>query len=120
LDPVQKGGAVYFFLILKEMFQMTTDVVTALKSTFSTFRKEGLTKIRNKNVSIISRQLEAVAVALHEVGALPDEAPLDILEGFLICSCAPFRDTFAFQNTKERIRHIRQHYGEGGSTLERI
>ena len=63
---------------------MTTDVVTALKSTFTSFKKEGLLKIPSKNGSIITRLLEAVAVSLNEVGALPDEAPLDTLEGLSI------------------------------------
>ena len=120
LEAVERGGAVYFYLILVEMFQMTTDVVTALKSTFISFRKEGLLKIPNENVSIISRQLEAVAVSLNEVDALPDEAPLDTLEGLSICSCSPFKETFSFQLTEERIRHLRQRHGGGESTLDRL
>ncbi len=120
LEPVQQGGMVYFYLILKEMFQMTTYFVTTLKSTFTTFRKEGLVQILNENVSIVTCQLEAIAVSLNEVGALPDEAQLDILEGLSICSCAPFKETFDFQGTEERIRHLHQHYGVGESTLDRI
>ncbi len=120
LEAVERGGVVYFYLILVEMFQMTTDVVTALKSTFTNFRKEGLLKIPHENVSVISRQLEAMAVSLNEVGALPDKAPLDTLEGLSICSCAPFKETFSFQLTEERIRHLRQRHGGGESTLDRL
>ncbi len=70
LDAVEKGGVVYFYFIRQEMFQMNTNVVTALKTTFTTFKKEGLFKIRDENVSVAARQLEVVATCLNEIREL--------------------------------------------------
>ena len=36
LENLEQGETVYLYLILSEMFQMTTDVVTALKKTLTT------------------------------------------------------------------------------------
>ncbi len=74
LDAVKKGGVVYFYFILQEMFQMTTNVVTALNTTFTKFKKEGLLKICDENVSVAAHQLEGVATCLNEIGELPSEA----------------------------------------------
>ena len=68
---IYQGGALYLYLILSETFQMTTDVVTDLKTTFTTFKERGLYKTRVENVSLISNQLEYVAVSLNEVQSLP-------------------------------------------------
>ena len=103
---MEQGGAVCLFLILSKMFQMTTDVFTALKSTFVDFWEKGLSKIQGENVSVITKQLEAVAISLHEVVSLPEEAPLDVLKGLSICSCDDFKATFEFQGMEERIKHI--------------
>jgi hypothetical protein len=63
----------------------------------------------------------AVAVSLSEVGSLPEEAPLDILSGLSICSVPAFRETFEFQGTEERIRHLRQKHKAGtGATLDKV
>ena len=87
---------------------------------FVDFREKGLSKIQGKNVSVMTKQLEAVAISLNKVDSLPEEAPLGILKGVSICSCNNFKSTFEFQGTKERIKHIRQKHSGGANTLDQI
>ncbi len=56
-------------------------------------------------------QLEVVASCFSEIGELPSKPTLDVLEGLSICSCTPFKDTFAFQLTEEQLHHICLHHG---------
>ena len=46
LEPFERGGATYLYLIMAHMFQMTTDVVTALKSVVTMFSNDGIAKIK--------------------------------------------------------------------------
>jgi hypothetical protein len=48
LEPFEKGGATYLYLIMTHMFQMTTDVVTALKSVITRFSRDGIAKIKGE------------------------------------------------------------------------
>jgi hypothetical protein len=43
------------------MFQMTTDVVTALKSVITRCGKDGIAKIKDENVFLAAKELTAVA-----------------------------------------------------------
>jgi len=39
LEPLEKGGSTYLYLIMFHMFPMTTNIVTALQSIVTTFGK---------------------------------------------------------------------------------
>ena len=84
------------------MFQMMTYAVTALKSIFITFKKEGFSSIQNKNVSVATCHLEAITISSNEVNDLVEEEPLHILEGLTIFFDA-FSATYAFQNKEKHI-----------------
>jgi hypothetical protein len=47
----ERGGSTHVYLIMSHMFQMTTDVVTALKSVATRFGRDGIAKIKGENVS---------------------------------------------------------------------
>ncbi len=49
LEPFKKGGAMYLYLIISHMFQMTTDVVASLKSVITRFGRDGIAKFKGKN-----------------------------------------------------------------------
>ena len=47
------------------MFQMTTDVVTTLKSVVTRFSRDGIAKIKGENVFLAAKQLTAVVKVLQ-------------------------------------------------------
>ena len=55
----EKGGATFFYLIMLHMFQMTTDVVTALKSVITRFGKDGIAKIKGKNLFLAAKSVDS-------------------------------------------------------------
>ena len=61
------------------MFQITTDIVTAHKTNFTAPKEWGIYKIQGEKVSVITKQIEDVAVILNEFDSLPEEAPLGVL-----------------------------------------
>jgi hypothetical protein len=73
LEPFEKGGATYLYLIMAHLFQMTTGVVTALKSVITRFSRDGIAKIKGENVFLVAKQLTAVVKSLARVDALSDE-----------------------------------------------
>ena len=74
VGTIQKCGATYLYLIIAQMFQMTTNVVTALKSIVTRFSKDGMANIKAENVFLAAKQLTAVVKSLAQVDALLDEA----------------------------------------------
>ena len=46
LSTFEQGGATFLYLIMSWMFQMMTDVVTALKSVISQFRRKQRSRVR--------------------------------------------------------------------------
>ena len=114
----QRGGIIYLWLLLSEMFKMTRDVVTSLKEYIKRFTQEGVSKISGENVSVVVKQLRTVCVRLDEINALPDETPINILTGFTICSVNDFKDVFKHQLNSEKVDSLRQIYGSGASLIE--
>ncbi len=80
---------------------MSRNVVNALKNFLKIFESKVLTWIQSKNVSIITKQLHAAVVSLHEVGALPDETNWNIPWGFTKCSSEDFKAVFQHVLTQE-------------------
>jgi hypothetical protein len=72
LEPFKKGGAMYLYLILSHIFQMTTDVVAALKSVITRFGRDGIAKVKGENDFLVTKQLTAVVKSLPRVDALSD------------------------------------------------
>ena len=119
-ENIEQGGAVYLYLILSEIFQMTTDVVTDFNTIFTNFKDWSLSKIQGENISVINKQLEYVAVSLNEVDSIPEEAPLDVLNGLSFWSCGYFKNNFQFQETEERISNIHKKHKGGNKTLDQV
>ena len=80
------------------------NVVATFKLTFTTLKKESLSRIQNKNVSVATHQLEDIAIGLNKVNTLLEGQPLNTIESLLIFSWIAFRDTLICQNTKECMR----------------
>ena len=62
------------------MFQMTTDVVTALKSVITRFGRDGIAKIKGENAFLAAKQLTDVAKSLACVDVFTDEAVGDVMD----------------------------------------
>jgi hypothetical protein len=80
-----KGGKNLFFLL-------QDTVVSALKKFLQLFRDKGLRRYKGENVVAAQKEIDAVCTRLDEVGALPKETTLDVLEGFCLCSVPQFVD----------------------------
>ena len=52
------------------MLQMAIYVITALKTTFTNFKEQGLYKTQGDNTSVITKHLDAVEVILNGVDSL--------------------------------------------------
>jgi hypothetical protein len=64
LEPFKKDGATYLYLILSHMFQMTTNVVTTLKSAITKFGRDDIAKVRGGNVFLAAKQLTTIVKSL--------------------------------------------------------
>lgn len=94
LGKTEQGGVTYLYLVLKCLFFLSRDTVAALKKFLSLFRDKGLRRYKGENVVVAQREIDAVCSRLDEVGELPKETPLDIIEGFTLCSVPQFADIF--------------------------
>ena len=77
----EQGGVTYLYLLLRCLFFLSRDTVAALKTFLSLFRDKGLRRYKGENVVVAQREIDAVCSRLDEVGDLPKETPLDIIEG---------------------------------------
>ena len=121
LEPFEKGGATYLYLILSHMFQMTTDVVAALKSVITRFSRDGIAKFKGENVFLAAKQLTAVVKSLARVDALSDEAVSDVMDGLAKGSVSKFTEVFKLESTMYRSGQTSTTYTGGSqSALGRI
>jgi hypothetical protein len=121
LEPFEKGGATYLYLILSHMFQMTTDVVAALKSVTTRFGRDGIAKFKGENVFLAAKQLTAVVKSLARVDALSDEAVSDVMDGLAKGSVSKFTKVFKLESTMYRSGQTSTTYTGGSqSALGRI
>jgi hypothetical protein len=116
LESFERGGATYLYLIMSHMFQMTTDVVTALKSVVTRFGRDGIAKIKGENVFLAAKQLTAVVKSLARVDALSDEAVSDIMDGLAKGSVTKFTEVFKLDSTLYRSRQTSTTYTGGSQT----
>ena len=94
LDFGQRGGIIYLYYSLKEMFVMSREVTEAMKYFIDLFKKKGVARYTGENVLKVSEELLGVAKRLDSVGLLTYENVHDILSGLCICTNSRFRDTF--------------------------
>lgn len=106
LPAEHKGSITYLYFLLRAIFVMTRDNVSALKRYLRYFREKGLRRIKGENVLIAKKELEAVCSRLNEVGELPKETPLDILEGLILCSVPEFAELFKFKLLSARNQGV--------------
>jgi hypothetical protein len=116
LEPFEKGGATYLYLIMAHMFQMTTDVVTALKSVVTRFSRDGIAKIKGENVFLAAKQLTAVVKSLARVDALSDEAVGEVMDGLSKGSVSKFTEVFKLESTMYRSVKTSTTYSGGSQT----
>ena len=98
LDKSERGGVTYLYLNMSLMFQMTNDVVTALKSVITRFGRDGIAKIKGENVFFAAKQLTIVARSLARVDALTNEAVGDVMDWLSKGSVSKFTEVFKLES----------------------
>ena len=83
----QKGGVIYLYLTLQEMFQ-------AMYKFLDIFKRQGVSRYIGESVLVASEEILAVCKRLDAVHALQEEHVTDILTGLSICTNKRFRDMF--------------------------
>ena len=94
LDVSQKGGVVYLYLTLSEMFQMSREVEEAMHKFIDLFKRTGVSRFTGENLLVVQEQITGVCKRLDTIGALRPEHVMDVLQGLSICSNVKFRDIF--------------------------
>ena len=77
---------IYLFLILKMLFHISCDTITALKKYLKIFEKKGLCGIWGENMTVAEKEINIACSCLDEIGALPEETAVDILTRLVNCS----------------------------------
>ena len=90
----QKGGVIYLYLTLQEMFQMSREVKEAMYKFLDIFKRQGVSRYIGESVLVASEEILAVCKRLDAVNALQEEHITDILTGLSICTNKRFRDMF--------------------------
>ena len=90
-----RGGVMYTFLVLREMFLMSKDVKKAILNFVDLFKARGLTRYTGESVLKASEELLGVLKRLHSVGGVTDEHVYDILQGLSICNNSRFKEMFS-------------------------
>ena len=106
LDVSQKGGVVYLYLTLCEMFQMSWEVEEAMHKFIEIFKRTGVSKYTGENLLVVQEQITGICKRLDSVGALCSEHVMDILTGLGICSNTKFRDMFKHLKQTAKLNHL--------------
>jgi hypothetical protein len=94
LDLYQQGGLSYFRIVVDTVFKMSSTTEESLKSFIKDFGKNGLAKVPNKNVCLITFQVDGVAERLADSSLLRSESLTQYVEGFTHCSVPKFKIVF--------------------------
>jgi hypothetical protein len=94
LPDNQRGGAVYLYLTLMEMFQMSREVKDAMLTFIGLFKRKGIARYAGENVLLASEEIMGVCKRLDAGKGLLDEHVIDILTGLAISSNPRFRKMF--------------------------
>ena len=90
----QRGGVIYTYLTLCEMFVMSREVKQAMLNFLDSFKKSGLTKYAGENVLLAASEVLGVCKRLDAVKSLQDEHVHDVLTGLAICNNSRFKGVF--------------------------
>ena len=88
--------------VVQHIFQMTLDVVTALKSVITRFGRDGIAKIKGENVFFAAKKLTYVARSLACVHTLTNEAVGDDMDGLSKGSLSKFTEVFKLESIMYR------------------
>lgn len=102
----QQGGITFAYVVLKVLFWSSRDTTASLKKYISLFKDKGLRRYKGENVVIAQKELDVVCARLDELGELSKEIPLDILEGYTLCSVPAFADVFKWMLQMQRAEVI--------------
>jgi hypothetical protein len=94
LDLDQQGGISYFKNVVDTVFKMSSMTEESLKSFIKDFGKNGLVKVPNENVCLITFQVDGVAKHLADSNLLHSESLTQYVEGFTYCSVPKFKMVF--------------------------
>ena len=81
-------------ITLKQMFCMTSKVMTFLQDFIEQLGSKGIVMIPGVNAPQVSRQLIIMTTHLAEVEQLPNKAVTWVLQGFALCTVPKFKDPF--------------------------
>ena len=90
----QRGGVVYLYLTLMEMFQMSREVKDAMLFFLSLFKRKGVSRYVGENVLLASEEILGVCKRLDAGKGLLEEHVIDVLTGLSICGNPRFREMF--------------------------
>jgi hypothetical protein len=93
-EKTSRGGIMYLFLTLCEMFQMSKEIKLAMISFIEYSKKKGIATYSGENVLIASKELLGVCKRLDAVSALTEEHFHDILTGLNIYNSNRFKSMF--------------------------
>ncbi len=94
LDLYQQGGISHFKIVMDMVFKMSSMTEESLKSFIKNFGKNGLAKVLNENVHLITFQVDGVAKRLADSSLLHSESLTQYVEGFTYCSVPKFKMVF--------------------------
>ena len=95
----EQGGSVYLKLLFDIIYNMTEPVIRALHKWIKNFGNNGLHKVIQENVLVLSNTAKNICKRLAKVNSLPSDAATDILEGLVKASHQEFSNTFAHFRT---------------------
>jgi hypothetical protein len=99
-DIYQRGGITYYKIVVDTLFKMSSMAEDSLKQFIKDFGKNGLAKIPNENVRLISFQVNGVAERLADSNLLRSESFFQYVTGFTLCLVASFKQVFLNKSTE--------------------
>ena len=94
LEVKLRGGVIYAYLTLREMFEVNRDTQESMQSFLQFFKKRGVAHYPGENVVVASAELLGVSKRLASVNALTSENVHDVLTGLSICNNTRFKEMF--------------------------
>ena len=95
LEVKLRGGVIYAYLTLREMFEVNRDTQESMQSFLQFFKKRGVAHYPGENVVVASAELLGVSKRLASVNALTSENVHDVLTGLSICNNTRFKEMFS-------------------------
>jgi hypothetical protein len=112
LNLYQQGGISYFKIVVDTVFKMSSMTEESLMSFIKDFGKNGLAKVPNENVHLITFQVDGVAERLADSSLLCSKSLTQYVEGFTYCSAPKFNMVFVNKSVEYTYQDA-----TGGSSL---